>query len=321
MSAPLHAPPAADGAPAREGISVQGVARSFGKVHAVRDVTFEAPAGRITGLVGPNGAGKTTLFLMLASLLAPDAGSIRVGGVDPVADAAGARKVLGWMPDSLGTWDSLTVRETLLVTGRLHGLSRAAGGARADHLVAEVGLGELVTAPARVLSRGQKQLLGLARALVHEPGVLLLDEPASGLDPAARIALRRLLRRLADAGAAVLVSSHVLAELEEMVDAAVFMSHGTTVTHTAAEAPRPRDWRVRVAGDPDPWAVRAAVAQALDRSDVRLERRDLVVGFADEASAAAALRRLVDAEVPVAAFAPVSGDLENAFLDLKENQG
>src|SRR5688572_12982618 len=106
------------------GIQARGVRRSFGEVHAVRDVSFEAAAGRVTGLVGPNGAGKTTLLLMLASLLHPDAGELRVGGIDPMADPQGARAVMGWMPDALGAWPSLTARETLRYTGRLYGMSR-----------------------------------------------------------------------------------------------------------------------------------------------------------------------------------------------------
>ena len=267
---------------AHTGVAARGVARSFGSVHAVRDVTFDARPGRITGLVGPNGAGKTTLFLMLATLLAPDRGEIRVGGVDPLTDPATARARIGWMPDALGAWDSLTARETLVVTGRLYGAAKTSARRRADELLAEVGLRELAESPARVLSRGQKQLLGLARALVHEPSVLLLDEPASGLDPAARIALRRHLRALADDGAAILVSSHVLSELEEMVDDAVFISAGSTVARDASP-PRRRAWRLRIAG---------------------------------AAQAAAGLAAVIGAGVPVAAFAPATGDLESAFLDL-----
>ena len=104
------------------GIVANGVRRSFGRVHAVRNVTLEARPGRVTGLVGPNGSGKTTLLLMLSSLLAPDAGEISVGGIDPMADPQGARAILGWMPDALGAWGSLTARETLVVTGRLYGM-------------------------------------------------------------------------------------------------------------------------------------------------------------------------------------------------------
>jgi len=306
-----------------DGVEVRGLGRSFGSVHAVRDVTFDARPGRVTGLVGPNGAGKTTLFLMLASLLAPDRGEIRIAGVDPMADPSAARARIGWMPDALGAWESLTARETLIVAGRLYDASKPAAAARADELLDDVGLSDLASAPARVLSRGQKQLLGLARALVHRPSVLLLDEPASGLDPAARIALRELLRRLASEGAAVIVSSHVLSELEEMIDDAVFMAAGSTVGDGGAEPTRSREWRLRIAGAGDggsaPW--RDAVAGILPAgSDVRVERRSLIASFPDEMSAARGLRALVDADIAVAEFAPAAGDLEHTFLGLKENE-
>src|SRR3546814_3187746 len=119
------------------GIAVDGVRRSFGQVEAVRDVSLRAEAGRVTGLVGPNGSGKTTLLLMLASLLRPDAGEIRLNGVDPLTDPAAARAQLGWMPDTLGAWPTLTARETLVVTGRLYDLSRADAEYRADVLLGE----------------------------------------------------------------------------------------------------------------------------------------------------------------------------------------
>ncbi|WP_036318288.1 ABC transporter ATP-binding protein, partial [Microbacterium sp. B24] len=246
------------------GIVVTGVRRSFGHVQAVRDVSLEARAGAVTGLVGPNGSGKTTLMLMLASLLAPDAGSIRIGGVDPLAEPAAARALLGWMPDALGAWPTLTARETLVMTGRLYGLDAAAAQAGAARLLDEVGLGMLSDAPARVLSRGQKQRLGLARALVHDPRVLLLDEPASGLDPQARIDLRVLLRRLAAEGRTILISSHILSELEEVVDEAVSLVDGATVSseRVAAAATRLRTWRIRLA-DREATAAVLPVAQTL----------------------------------------------------------
>lgn len=302
------------------GIVARGVRRSFGNVHAVRNVTFEARAGAVTGLVGPNGSGKTTLLLMLASLLAPDAGELRIGGVDPVADAAAARALLGWMPDALGAWGSLTARETLVTTGRLYDLPRADAAARATRLLTEVGLDDLADAPARVLSRGQKQRLGLARALVHDPRVLLLDEPASGLDPQARIDLRVLLRGLAAEGRTVLVSSHILAELEEVVDDAVFLVAGETVSgeRIAAAAGRSRTWRVRLA-DADPHDARDAVAAALalDPAGIPVDRRDLLVAFASDAQAAAGLSALVGAGLAVAEFSAAQGLLEHTFLDLE----
>lgn len=301
------------------GITATGVRRSFGSVHAVRNVTLDALPGRVTGLVGPNGSGKTTLLLMLSSLLAPDAGDIRVGGIDPLADPQAARAILGWMPDALGAWGSLTARETLVVTARLYGMPRETAAARAVTLLAQVGLADLADSPARVFSRGQKQRLGLARALVHDPQVLLLDEPASGLDPQARIDLRVLLRRFAAEGRTILVSSHVLAELEEVIDDAVFLVAGETVDadRVAAAARSTRTWRIRVHGVPvDEAAASVAGALAQDAAGLRVDRQDVLVSFASEDDAAAALRALVTAGVAVVEFAPATGSLEHTFLDL-----
>lgn len=302
-------------------ITASGVRRSFGSVPAVRDISLQVEPGRVTGLVGPNGSGKTTLLLMLASLLAPDAGQIRIGGIDPVEDPSGVRRIIGWMPDALGAWGSLSARETLFVTGRLYDLPRDAARDRAEELLRIVDLTALAASPARVLSRGQKQRLGLARALVHDPQVLLLDEPASGLDPEARVGLRVLLRQLAAQGRTVLVSSHILAELEEVVDDAVFLVAGATVSaeRVAAAARSLRTWRVRVA-DADPAVSVEAIAAALQRDAATLatDRSGVLVGFASDTEAAAALRALVEAGVPVIEYAPATGDLEHTFLDLRD---
>ena len=302
------------------GIVASDVTRSFGQVQAVKGATFVAEPGRVTGLVGPNGAGKTTLLLMLASLLRPDSGMISIHGVDPVQDPAAARSILGWMPDALGAWGALTARETLVMTGRLYGMTKADAGARADALLDHVGLASLAGAPARVLSRGQKQRLGLARALVHDPQVLLLDEPASGLDPQARIDLRRLLRGFAAAGRTVLVSSHILSELEEVVDDAVFMMQGETVSseRVAEAAGRARTWRIRLAGrDGVSAALPVAQALGLDVATLPVDRRDVLVSFEGDAAAAAGLTALVSAGLPVAEFSAASGILEHTFLDLE----
>ncbi|MFB8145722.1 ATP-binding cassette domain-containing protein [Microbacterium sp. NPDC056003] len=301
------------------GIVVEGVRRAFGDIQAVRNVSLVAHAGRVTGLVGPNGSGKTTLLLMLASLLAPDAGSIRIDGVDPVSDPHAARALIGWMPDALGAWDSLTSRETLVVTGRLFGMPKAEASARAAVLLGEVGLTALADAPAKVLSRGQKQRLGLARALVHEPRVLLLDEPASGLDPQARIDLRVLLRRFAAEGRTILVSSHILSELEEVVDDAVFLVAGETVDagRVEAAARRARPWRVRLDGiEASDARPQVAAALRLSPESITVDRRDVVVEISSDEDAVAALRELVAAGLAVVEFAAAQGSLERTFLDL-----
>ena len=280
------------------GITVEHVARSFGDVQAVRDAHLTAEPGLVTALVGPNGAGKTTLLLMLASLLAPDTGAIRIAGHDPMLEPEAVRAAIGWMPDSLGSWPTLTVRETLALTGRLYGMAPEAARARAAELVSLVDLVELADRPTRVLSRGQKQRLSLARCLIHDPRVLLLDEPASGLDPGARVELRRLVRRLASEGRTVLISSHILAELEEMADTATYLERGVSVSEerVAAAKRTSREWRYTTV-------------------DGRTE--SLMIEGGTEA-AADALARLVRDGVRVASFAPAVGELEHTFLDLNE---
>ena len=304
------------------GIVVDAVSRSFGSVQAVRAATFRAEQGRVTGLVGPNGAGKTTLLLMLASLLAPDTGSIRIGDVDPMVDTLAARRLLGWMPDALGAWPSLTARETIVTTARLYGISSTDAATRAVELLALVELSDLADSPARVLSRGQKQKLGLARALVHDPQVLLLDEPASGLDPEARVQLRVLLRRLAAEGRTILISSHILAELEEVVDDAVFLVAGSVVDAAPAQASI-RAWRLRLAGataerlNADTWQIASALGVSPD--ELVADRGAVLVGFQNEDAAAGALRRLVEAGLPVSEFAPAQSALEHTFLNLRQH--
>lgn len=305
------------------GIVAEGVSRSFGAVHAVRNATFRAEPGRVTGLVGPNGAGKTTLLLMLASLLAPDTGSVRIGDIDPLEDALGARRLLGWMPDALGAWPALTARETIVTTARLYDIDRESAATRAAELLTLVGLDELADAPAKVLSRGQKQKLGLARALVHDPQVLLLDEPASGLDPDARVQLRVLLRRLAAEGRTVLISSHILSELEEVIDDAVFLVAGAVADAAPAQT-AVRAWRIRLAGA-DPGRQRAdadriATALGMEAGALGIDRNAAVVGFGSEQDAAAGLRRIVEAGLDVSDFGPAQSALEHTFLNLPRTE-
>ena len=294
----------------------KNVARAFGEVKAVRDVSFVAEPGTVTALIGPNGSGKTTLLLMLASLLRPDSGTIRIAGFDPVTDTAAVRSRLGWMPDLLGSWSALTVRATLETTARLYRMDAAVAVARAEELISLVGLEHLAAQPTRVLSRGQKQRLSLARALVHDPTVLLLDEPASGLDPQARVELRQLVRRVASEGTAVLISSHVLAELDEMADGAVYLRQGVTASAESVERTRStvRPWRIRAA---DRAALESALLTAgVDASAIVVDRDELLVPLQGETAASALLTTLIAAGVAISTFAPAVGELEHTYLDL-----
>ncbi|WP_084106637.1 ABC transporter ATP-binding protein [Demequina sp. NBRC 110056] len=305
-------------APVRtDAITVEGVSRSFGSVKAVEDATLTVPRGHVTALIGPNGCGKTTLMLMLSGLLRPDAGEIAIAGHDPRTDAAAVRAEIGWMPDQLGSWDNLTCLQTLTLMGEAYRIPRATARARGMALLHRVHLEEFADRPARVLSRGQKQRLSLARALVHDPAVLLLDEPANGLDPRSRVELRDLVREFAAEGRAVLVSSHVLAELDEMVDDAVFMSKGRTMGEHAAAMVADARLKYRVdALDP------AALQEALSRGGVEFEptATGAITRIADEANAAQALAWLIRQGVQVHRFGPAGSALEQTYMAMNEER-
>lgn len=309
--------PLGDEAPGSGGIVVDSVHRAFGDVVAVDDISLVARPGEVTALIGPNGAGKTTLMLMLASLLVPDRGSISIDGFSPVTDPREVRRRIGWMPDGFGTWDALTVREVLHTIGAMYDLTPAQTRTRTAEALEQVHLEDLADRRARVLSRGQKQRLGMARALLHEPSTLILDEPASGLDPRSRIELRDLVRSLAAQGRTVLVSSHILTELQEMADRAVIVSRGRTVTTETVEdtAALPRTWRVMALD-------RAALVAALEEAGVPWHDAGLAVDVAPggEREAADLLARLVARGVAVTAYGPLHGEMEAAYLAATEDR-
>lgn len=312
----------------RGGITATGLVRHFGSVAAVQGMDFRAVPGAVTALIGPNGSGKTTLLLMLASLLRPDAGTISVCGIDVGSDPREVRALLGWMPDTLGVWEALTAREILVTVGRLYGLGPAAAAAKAGELLELAKLEALADAPARTFSRGQQQRLSLARSLVNDPSVLLLDEPASGLDPGARVDLRILLRRLAAEGRTVVVSSHVLSELDEMADHAVFVSAGRTVrAQSVAEAGAgSRRYAIRTLDAASLSGALAATGAAADwgagftRPPGAGEPGTAMLALSSEAEAAELLAHLVRSGVPVSSFAPAAGVLEETYLSLGENE-
>ena len=299
------------------GITATAVSRSFGQVHAVEHMDFHAPAGKVTALIGPNGAGKTTLLLMLASLLAPDSGTISVGGLDPVHHRAEVRSRIGWMPDTLGVWESLTAREILTQMARFYRLPGAGIGQRVSMMLDRVRLNDLADQPARVLSRGQQQRLSLGRALIHDPSVLLLDEPASGLDPGSRVELRTMLRQLAGAGKAVVVSSHVLSELDEIADGAVFVNQGRTVRQQTTEEAAASGRRYAVSAT-DSEALAAKLTELGLTFRVEDGRRPAFsLLLLNDDDAARLLRDLVLAGVGVSSFAPASGALEETYMNLE----
>jgi len=210
-------------------IEVQGISKRFGTVHALEDVSFAAADGRITGLLGPNGAGKSTCLRILATVLEADSGNARVGGTDLTSEPLAARCKLGVLPHNSGLYPQLTARENIAYYGQLHGLPAEQLAARIDALVARLDLGAIANRKAKGFSQGERTKVALARALVHDPQHLLLDEPTSGLDVMATRHLRDWLRELKADGRCVLLSSHVMQEVEALVDDLVIIAGGRVV--------------------------------------------------------------------------------------------
>ena len=217
-------------------IEIEGISKSFGAVRALDAVGFEAKDGRITGLLGPNGAGKSTCLRILSTVLEADTGTARVGGIDLRASPLAARRVLGVLPHSSGLYQQLTGRENIEYYGRLHGLREDTLAARVDALIERLELGSIANRKAKGFSQGERTKIALARALVHDPQHLLLDEPTSGLDVMATRHLRDWLRELRAQGRCVLLSSHVMQEVEALVDELVIIAAGrVTLTGSPSE--------------------------------------------------------------------------------------
>jgi ABC-2 type transport system ATP-binding protein len=196
-------------------IEVSGLVFEYPGQRALDGVSLSIQAGAITALVGPNGAGKTTLLRLIAALETPYDGQVTIDGLDTRDQPRAIHERLGYLPDFFGLYDALSVRRCLFYAARAHGIGAGEAGAAAEAAAARVGLSDRLGQAAGSLSRGLRQRLAIAQAIVHDPKVLLLDEPAAGLDPQARRDLSRLLLELRDGGMTLVVSSHILAELED----------------------------------------------------------------------------------------------------------
>jgi ABC-2 type transport system ATP-binding protein len=282
-------------------IRTVGLTKRYGTLNAVNDLDLDVPEGSVFGLIGPNGAGKSTTFAILASILSPTSGVVEVAGVDPSLDPRAVRRHLGYMPDVLGVYDNLRVDEYLEFFAAAHQLPRATWPGLVDGLLELVGLEVKREAMVESLSRGMKQRLALARALVHDPDVLVLDEPASGLDPRARVELRTLLAELRAMGKTVVISSHILTEMEEMCTHVAIMEAG----------------RLLASGKADEMSNHLEhghqVVVRLAGGEVRR------FSVADDDEQGALLRRLmVEEGLPVVEFRQEGGGLEELFMDVTE---
>lgn len=216
-------------------IKVTNLHKSFGEVKAVRGVSFEARDGEITGLLGPNGAGKTTTLRMLYSLLPPDQGEIRIDGLDPTRDAMKIKRTLGVVPDSRGLYTRLSARENIRYFGELHGLDKTALENRIDELTLTLDMGDFIDRRTEGFSQGQRVKVAIARAMVHQPQTVLMDEPSNGLDVMSTRALREYIRSLKSGGHSVVLSTHIMQEVAALCDRIVIIAKGEVAADGTAE--------------------------------------------------------------------------------------
>src|SRR5688500_8639484 len=237
-------------------LQIGGLVRHFDGVHAVDDISFGVERGQVLGFIGPNGAGKTTTMRILATLETPQGGDARIGGYSVVDDPEKVRRMMGFMPDYAGVYANTTVTEYLDFFARAHNLRGEARRKAVANIIDFMGIGDLRDRHVESLSKGLKQRVALGRAIVHEPQVLILDEPAANLDPRARIEFRTLIRELAADGKTVLLSSHILTELAETCDTVTVIEKGRilasgTVREIVEGLRQRRTLSVRLAA-PDP---------------------------------------------------------------------
>jgi len=299
--------------------------RFFGATRAVNDISFEVNAGTVLGYIGPNGAGKTTSMRILATLDLPSAGEAFVDGYSSIDDPDRVRKRLGFMPDYFGTYPDMNVEEYLDFFARSYGLLGKERVQATRRTMAFTGLDVLKEKPIRGLSKGMKQRLCLGRAMIHSPAVMLLDEPANGLDPRARIELRDMIRQLAADGKTVLVSSHILTELAEMCDRVAIIERGTlmavgSVTEIQKRLQPHRVLRLSV-DDPDHTKIRNWLSERTDIEAVENRGGDLFLSHhGGRAEEVALLRELIQAGFPIAEFANFSHSLEDVFMAVTRGQ-
>lgn len=303
-------------------IAVRDLQRTFQQVQAVRGVSFEVFPGQVVGFIGANGAGKTTTMRVLATLDLPTAGTATVCGYDVVNFPAEVRARLGWMPDHFGAYPHMTVLEYLDFYARACGLRAPHRGARLKEVMQFTDLLEISGRAMNKLSKGMAQRLCLGRTLLHDPEVMILDEPAAGLDPKARLEFKRLVRLLADQGKTIFISSHILSELGEMCDSLLFIDAGRIVHHGSMESlqdlrSEPRALvDVQVAGDPEVLRGWAQQQPGVSLLEMRKRGARLAIEKTEPEELAAVLQRLIKDGIPVTDFHRESRKLEEAFVDM-----
>jgi ABC-2 type transport system ATP-binding protein len=305
-------------------VLIQGLNVCYGRQVAVRDLSLTIPRGEVFGFIGPNGAGKTTTIKVLATLLKPTSGIVRVLGVDVRNSPQQVRRNIGYVPDSFGVYEDLTVVEYLLFFAAAYRIPREKRAGTVKDVLALTDLSDKTDSSVDALSRGMKQRLGIARVLLHDPQLLLLDEPASGLDPRARIELRELLKELQRMGKTILVSSHILHELSQLCTRIGIIEAGQLVAEgSLADIYRKLDLKrtvhVQISNLTPPLVAAVqrvpgitSVEELADRVAIRVREDELAMEDLLEALHGLGAR--------IRMFQPEAMDMETAFMKLTEGK-
>jgi ABC-2 type transport system ATP-binding protein len=301
-------------------IETKNLTKNYGTLTAVDDLNLTIKDGDIFGFIGPNGAGKTTTMRILVTLLEPTRGSAFINGLNVTKDGKKVRRLVGYMPDFMGVYDDLKVFEYLEFFAAAFGIDRKKRKSIVEGVLELTDLESKKSATVDSLSRGMQQRLGLARVLIHDPKVLILDEPASGLDPRARIEIRELLRELKRMGKTIMISSHILSELEEICDHVGIIEHGRLVFSGTLEEIRPRlgiesKVRVRVADNQDK-AIELLSALPQVRQVQALGDEIAVTFHEGKHANGIVARTLVNADLDIISLQPERLKLDDAFLQL-----
>jgi ABC-2 type transport system ATP-binding protein len=310
-------------------LKIEKLSKNYGKFPALKELSLEVPDGQLHGFVGPNGAGKTTTMRILATLMAPTSGAAWVDGTNLVREGQKARKLVGYMPDFFGVYDNLTCREYLDFYARCYRIGAEERKRMGSQLLELVQLQEKENEYVNGLSRGMKQRLCLARSLIHDPKLLILDEPASGMDPRARAEMKGILRTLREMGKTVLISSHILPELSEMCDSLTILDHGELVFSGSVEELSDRmngnaPLDIRLAETAGAEAVEEAVRCLRELpyiTEILQEEPFLLRVRLDggEDVCMAAMRELVTRNVPVCDFHRAPMNLEKVFMEVTQD--
>ena len=304
-------------------IEIENLAKSFGKTKAVDGLSLKIEDGGLYGFVGPNGAGKTTTMKIISGLLQADLGSVTINGIDAVKNVKKIRRMIGYVPDFFGVYDNLKVLEYIEFFASAYNIVGRGAERKCYRLLNELGLSDKLESFVDDLSRGQKQVLCLARALIHEPEILILDEPTSGMDPKSRIEIRNLLKRLNGEGKTIVISSHILHEISELVTGLAVIEEGRVVMSGSIEGiERKMHIENPIIIKVEDGANIAAGILKEEESVVNLtitEDDEFYVSYnGSEEEEGYLLKKLIEAGVLISSFSRRGHDLESVFIKIME---